>query len=76
MDKESIYSLIIDAVRVHGTLQEPFTARDVRRIAGGWSYCRYFSYMASNCTENRPEAEALFIRVARGKYKLSKINNN
>nr|WP_113945518.1 hypothetical protein [Pseudochrobactrum asaccharolyticum] len=71
MDKESIYPLIINAVRVHGTLKEPFTAKDVRRIAGGWSYCRYFSYMAYNCTENRPDAEALFVRVARGKYKLS-----
>ncbi|WP_342633979.1 hypothetical protein [Pseudochrobactrum asaccharolyticum] len=52
-------------------MKEPFTAKDVRRIAGGWSYCRYFSYMAYNCTENRPDAEALFVRVARGKYKLS-----
>nr|WP_237123503.1 hypothetical protein [Pseudochrobactrum asaccharolyticum] len=71
MDKESIYPLIKNAVRVNGTLKEPFTPRDVRRVARGWPYCRYFSYMAYNCTENRPATEALFIRVARGKYKLA-----
>ncbi len=71
MDKESIYPLIKNAVRVHGTLKEPFTPRDVRRVASGWPYSRYFSYMAYNCTDNRPATEALFIRVARGKYKLA-----
>lgn len=71
MDKASIYPLIKDAVRLHGTLKEPFTPRDVRRIAKGWSYPRYFSYMAHNCTDNMQAAEALYIRVGRGKYKLA-----
>lgn len=71
MDKESIYPLIKEAIRVHGTLKEPFTSRDVRRIAKGWPYGRYFSYLAYHCTENKSASEALYVRVDRGKYKLA-----
>lgn len=71
MDKMNIYPLIRDAVRIHGTLKEPFTPKDVRRIARGWSYPRYFTYLAYNCSDNKSENEALFIRVERGKYRLA-----
>lgn len=67
----NIYPQIHNAVRVKGILAEPFTPRDVRRVAPGWPYSRYFSFLAENCTDNQPEADALFVRVGRGQYHLN-----
>ncbi|KAB2705255.1 hypothetical protein F9K88_22410 [Brucella intermedia] len=67
----TIYPQIHNAVRVKGILAEPFTPRDVRRVAPGWPYSRYFSFLAENCTANQPEGDALFVRVGRGQYHLN-----
>nr|WP_084486646.1 hypothetical protein [Brucella rhizosphaerae] len=71
-DGENTYLVLLYAVRVNRSLQEPFTPKDVRRVAPGWPYPRYFSYLANNCSDNRPPNAALFVRVARGKYILAK----
>ncbi|MFW7355830.1 MAG: hypothetical protein ACODTL_07780 [Brucella sp.] len=67
----NIYPQIHNAVRVEGILAEPFSPRDVRRVAPGWPYSRYFSFLAENCTDNQPEGNALFVRVGRGQYHLN-----
>ena len=66
------YELILTAVHVNGTLIEPFTAKDIRRIISGWSYTDHFSFLASNCDSNQLDEKVLFIRVGRGNYRLSK----
>ena len=65
------YELILTAVRVDGTLTEPFTAKDIRRIISGWHYTDHFGFLASNSDCNQPDDKALFIRVGRGIYRLS-----
>lgn len=72
---ENTYQLIFYAVRVKRSLKEPFTPKDVRRVAPGWPYPRYFSYLASNCSDNQPPDAALFVRVARGRYILAESTN-
>nr|WP_247876674.1 hypothetical protein [Ochrobactrum sp. CM-21-5] len=68
---QQVYQLINDAIRVKGTLSEPFKPKDVRRVAPGWPYPRYFSFIAENCTDNQPDDTALFVRVGRGAYRLN-----
>ncbi|MCM0752230.1 hypothetical protein DEA98_16140 [Brucella pseudogrignonensis] len=68
---DNTYQAIVHAVRVKHSLVEPFTPKDVRRVAPGWPYPRYFSYLANNCSDNQPLGKALFVRVARGRYILS-----
>ncbi|MDH7792005.1 hypothetical protein QBD00_002924 [Ochrobactrum sp. AN78] len=64
------YELILTAVHVDGTLMEPFTAKDIRRIISGWHYTDYFGFLAYNSDYNKSEEDALFIRVGRGSYRL------
>jgi len=66
------YELILTAVHVDGTLIEPFTAKDIRRVISGWRYTDHFSFLASNCDSNQLDEKVLFIRVGRGNYRLSK----
>ncbi|WP_449414983.1 hypothetical protein [Ochrobactrum teleogrylli] len=68
------YYLILIAVHVNGTLVEPFTAKDLRRIVPGWRYPDHFSFLAYNCTDNLPDEVAMFIRVGRGQYRLTPRN--
>ncbi len=70
--KDRIHTLIVDAISVDGTLTEPFSAHDIRRICPGWGLPRYYSYLAENCSENQPEVIALYLRVGCGKYALNK----
>ena len=64
------YKLILTAVHVDGTLIEPFTAKDIRRIISGWHYTDHFSFLASNCDGKQLDNKVLFIRVGRGSYRL------
>lgn len=66
-----MYRRIVQSVYIDRSLSEPFSAKDVRRIIPGHPYTYYFSFLANNCTANVPEKEALFIRVGRGRYRLT-----
>jgi len=66
-----MYRRIVHSVHVDRSLTEPFSAKDIRRIIPGHPYAYYFSFLAYNCTANISEKEALFIRVGRGRYRLS-----
>ncbi|MDR6432012.1 hypothetical protein J2782_001747 [Brucella pseudogrignonensis] len=68
---KNAFQLVLTAVHVDGTLLEPFTARDLRRIIPGWNYTEYFGFLAYNSDYNLPLDTALFIRVARGAYSLN-----
>ncbi|GAA5627459.1 hypothetical protein Brsp05_02748 [Brucella sp. NBRC 12953] len=68
---KNAYQLVLTAVYVDGTLLEPFTARDLRRIIPGWNYTDYFGFLAYNSDYNLPLEVALFIRVERGSYSLN-----
>ncbi|MEN3141355.1 hypothetical protein ABDF71_04880 [Ochrobactrum sp. WV_118_8] len=65
-----VYEAVYHAVRTTGTLKEPFTSLDVRRVCPGWAYPRYFAFLADHCDDNQPVDSALFIRVGRGLYRL------
>lgn len=65
-----IYSAVCKAVR-EGALAEPFRALDVRRVAPGWAYPRYFEFLADHCTDKQSPDVALFVRVAKGRYRLN-----
>ena len=65
-----IYSAVCMAVR-KGELAEPFRALDVRRVAPGWTYPRYFEFLADHCTDKQSPDVALFVRVAKGRYRLN-----
>ncbi|KAB2659651.1 hypothetical protein F9K94_02195 [Brucella tritici] len=65
-----IYSAVCKAVR-NGELVEPFRALDVRRVAPGWTYPRYFEFLADHCTDKQSPDVALFVRVAKGRYRLN-----
>jgi len=67
---KNAYELILTAVHVDGTLIEPFTAKDIRRIISGWRYTEYFGFLAYNSDYNNSVEDALFIRVGRGIYRL------
>ncbi len=68
---QNAYKLVLTAVHVDGTLVEPFTARDLRRIIPNWNYTDYFGFLAYNSDYNLPIEVALFIRVDRGSYFLN-----
>ncbi|OOL14271.1 hypothetical protein BRY73_23905 [Ochrobactrum sp. P6BS-III] len=70
LSTEKAYQLVLVAVRVDGTLKEPFTAKDLRPIIRGWPYTGYFSFLAYNCTDKLPVETALFVRVSRGSYRI------
>ncbi|WP_235918383.1 hypothetical protein [Brucella anthropi] len=65
-----IYSAVCKAVR-NGELVEPFRALDLRRVAPGWTYPRYFEFLADHCTDKQSPDVALFVRVAKGRYRLN-----
>lgn len=69
-DKVTVFERIRYAVLVEKSLREPFSARDIRRFARGWTYTCYHSFLAYNCSDNLPGDEALFVRVKRGRYRL------
>ena len=70
--RDKIHKLIVNAVVVDRTLEEPFSAHDVRRICPGWGLPRYYSYLAENCSDNQPQELALYMRLGRGRYALNK----
>ncbi|MND76664.1 hypothetical protein D3C80_683160 [compost metagenome] len=70
---QNAYKLVLTAVHVDGTLLEPFTARDLRRVIPGWNYPDYFGFLAYNSDYNLPLEVALFIREGRGSYSLNNI---
>lgn len=65
-DKFTVFQRIRYAVLIEKTLSEPFSAKDIRRFARGWTYTCYHSFLAYNCSDKLPEDEALFVRVERG----------
>lgn len=69
-DKLTVFERIRYAVLIEKTLTEPFSARDIRRFARGWTYNCYYSFLAYNCTDKAPQNDALFVRVDRGRYRL------
>ncbi|MDR6434722.1 hypothetical protein J2782_004475 [Brucella pseudogrignonensis] len=71
MSAKNAYQLVLTAVHVDGTLVEPFTARDLRRIIPGWHYTDYFGFLAYNSNYNLSLDTALFIREGRGSYSLN-----
>lgn len=71
---QNAYQLVLTAVHVDGTLFEPFTARDLRRIIPGWNYTDYFGFLAYNSDYNLSLEVALFIRVERGSYTLNRYS--
>ena len=46
LSNDEAFTLIKNAVRVDGTLAEPFSARDLRDVIRGWKYTDYFSFLA------------------------------
>lgn len=67
---KQVYEAVHHAVRTAGSLKEPFTPLDVRRVCPGWAYPRYFAFLADHCNDNQSVDSALFIRVGRGLYRL------
>lgn len=50
-NRQGAFKLIKDAVRIDGTLNEPFSVKDLRLVVRGWNYADYYSFLVYNCAQ-------------------------
>jgi hypothetical protein len=69
---KSFASEIYAAVR-SGRLREPFTAATVKQACPGWADRTYHVFLSKHAEGNGTTTE-LFVRVARGAYRIKNSN--